>query len=301
MAWLDDHPPARSQFRCPRRALERGVIVVHTAESVMDTVGPDTGAENVARYIQTRDTPGSYHDLVDADSTINLVRDGCEAFHDATGSNPWSWSLSFACSYLDWSKMTKARRDAFIENGARRAAYYAKRLKARRGIEIPAKRITRAQSEAGARGFISHAERDPDRRKDPGNAAGQFPWAQFLARYAQLVPWASAPPEPNPEDDMPQPFLCKLVVDGQTRPETLLVSASRDSAHWIRSSQARAGHQLMIALAGGDTDVQVLDIASDDDNNAHIAHAVLNLPLLGRMPDAYKPLWKGPHYPSAGT
>ena len=45
MAWLDDHPPKRSQFRDPRRERVSGVIVVHTAENVMDSIGVDTGAE----------------------------------------------------------------------------------------------------------------------------------------------------------------------------------------------------------------------------------------------------------------
>ena len=62
MAWLDQHPPVRRQYRDPRRAAPSGVIVVHTAENVMDAVGSDTGAENVARFIQTRADPGSYHD-----------------------------------------------------------------------------------------------------------------------------------------------------------------------------------------------------------------------------------------------
>jgi hypothetical protein len=199
MAYLDSHPPARSQFRCPRRAKPSGVVVVHTAENVMDTVGPDTGAEAVARFIQGRDTPGSYHDLVDSDSILDLVRYECEAFQDGTGSNPHAYAVSAACSYLDWAKMSKAKRDAFVENMAQAVARYARWVKKTHGVTIPARRITRAQSDAGVPGFLSHAERDPARRKDPGNAAGQFPWDQFLARFAVLMaaPAASTPVDPG--------------------------------------------------------------------------------------------------------
>jgi hypothetical protein len=195
MAWLDDNPPASPQFRCPRRDPLSGVIVLHTAESVMDTVGIDTGAENVARFIQTRDTPGSYHDLCDSDSTINLVRYSCEAYQDGTGSNRHALAISAACSYLDWPRMTTARRDAFLNRMVLSAVAMAHEVRRQTGIVVPACRITRAQSEARVPGFIYHADRDPARRKDPGDP--QFPIATFLNRYALALngpPATSAPP-----------------------------------------------------------------------------------------------------------
>jgi hypothetical protein len=197
MAWLDDHPPVRSQFRCPRREAVSGVIVVHTAENVMDQVGPDTGAEGVAHFIRVRDTPGSYHELVDSDSYIGLVRWTCEAFHDATGSNPHSFGLSFACSEVDWPAMSDEKRAGFILRGAQRAAAYARFVKETRGIVIPAARITRDESSNRVPGFISHAQRDPQRRTDPGQG---FPWSMFLDAYSDLMNGAPAP-TPPPGDD----------------------------------------------------------------------------------------------------
>jgi hypothetical protein len=197
MAYLDDHPPVRSQFRDPRREPVSGVIVVHTAENVMDQVGPDTGAEGVANFIRVRDTPGSYHELVDSDSTIGLVRWTCEAFHDGTGSNPHSFGLSFACRAADWPAMTADKRDRFILRGAQRAAAFANWLENSRGIVIPAARITRDESENRVPGFISHAQRDPQRRTDPGQS---FPWSQFLDAYADLMNGAPAPQPPPGED-----------------------------------------------------------------------------------------------------
>ena len=88
--------PARSSTRRavavpqPRRARPSGVTVLHTAENVIDLVGPDTGAEAVAAFIRTRTTPGSYHDLVDRDSALQLVPYGAEAYQDGTGSNPYA-------------------------------------------------------------------------------------------------------------------------------------------------------------------------------------------------------------------
>jgi hypothetical protein len=188
-AYLRTHPPARSQFRSPRRATPTGLTVVHTAESVMDTVGPDTGAENVAAFIRRRSEPGSYHDLVDSDSAIQLVRYGDEAFQDGTGSNRYALSISFALKAADWPRLSPARRDAFLEQAA--AAFHRQQawLRAHDYPLTPLRRIGRAASELGHAGFITHAERDPDRRKDPG--AG-FPWLRFL--QILTPPPAPAPP-----------------------------------------------------------------------------------------------------------
>lgn len=199
MAYLDTHPPARPQFRCPRRATPSGVVVVHTAESILDLVGGDHGAENVAYFIATRtDAPGSYHDLVDSDSIVDVVRYECEAFQDGTGSNPHAYGLSGALRAADWPRLTKAKRDAFVENYAQAAARYARWVKKTHGVTIPARRISRAESEARVPGFISHGERDPGRRTDPG---AEFPWTQFLDRFAALMGYNQSDPS-TPEDDV---------------------------------------------------------------------------------------------------
>jgi len=182
MAWLDDHPPVRSQFRRPRREAPSGVVVVHTAENTPDFAGSDAGAEAVANFIRTRTDPGSYHDLCDSDSTINLVGYDAEAYHDGTGSNRHSYGVSVATRADKWTQAPRAWRDGAIQQAAMSAARYARWLKATRRIVIPARRINRAQSEARIPGFISHAERDPTRRTDPGVA---FPWAMFLNAYSE--------------------------------------------------------------------------------------------------------------------
>lgn len=184
MAWLDDHPPARSQFRRPRRDDPSGVVVVHTAENTPDLVAFDGGAEAVARYIAGRPDPGSYHDVCDSDSAINLVGYDAEAYHDATGSNPHSYGVSIATRADVWPLAPQAWRDGAIVQAAAAAARYAAWLRARSGIVIPARRITRAESDRRIPGFIAHAERDPARRSDPGAA---FPWDTFLATYDQLT------------------------------------------------------------------------------------------------------------------
>ena len=183
MAWLDDHPPAPLAVPRPAPQEALGVVVVHTAESVMDSVGPDTGAEGVANFIRTRDTPGSYHDLVDSDSTMHLVRWTCEAFHDGTGTNPHAYGLSFACRTSDWKRMSECPRGrlhrARRQRGGRLRPLGPGPVTA---SSIPARGST-GPATAGKPGFISHGERDPGRRSDPG---ADFPWIQFLRRFQQL-------------------------------------------------------------------------------------------------------------------
>lgn len=180
MAWLDDNPPIRDQFLRPRRERPSGVMVVHTAENTPDFVAFDGGAEAVAGFIRGRSDAGSYHDLADSDSAIQLVGYDAEAYQDGTGSNRHAWGGSVATRADVWPLAPQAWRDGAIDQLARAAARYARWIRSTHGVIVPPRRIARAQSEARVPGFISHAERDPGRRSDPG--AG-FPWTQFLTAY----------------------------------------------------------------------------------------------------------------------
>lgn len=192
-AYLVANRPKVRQFR-ERGTTPSGVIVVHTAESTPDWVGPDSGAESVARFIRDRSDYGSYHDLCDSDSIVDLVPYAMQAYGDGTGSNPHAYHVSAATQAAKWLQASEEWRRATVRNMARAAARYARWLRAEHGVIIPARRITRAQSEARMPGFISHGERDPGRRTDPGPA---FPWGLFLKYYAAFTQQKSE------EDDMP--------------------------------------------------------------------------------------------------
>ncbi len=229
--YLRRNKPAIDQFRSPRRQAPIGVIGLHTSESVMDTVGPDTGAENVAAFIARRTDYGSYHDIGDSDSIVSLVRYTDEAFHIGTHTlNRRTTGLSFACRTSDWAKMSPARRAAFLRNGAKAAArqnaYHASH-----GKPVPARRITLAQALAGERGFLAHGDADPGVR-----SPHLFPWDEFLRYYAEAIgvskpPHASKPPKPTP----PKETFLMALTDAQQK---ALAADARNAAAWSLTALA---------------------------------------------------------------
>jgi N-acetyl-anhydromuramyl-L-alanine amidase AmpD len=240
VTYLEEHPPARRQFRSPRRARPSGVVVVHTAEATPDTIGTDGAAEAVARFIVRRSDPGSYHDLVDSDTIIQLVPYTAEAFHDGTGSNPHSYGVSAATQAAKWASLPEEWRDRCVQNMARAAARYARWLEAEHNITIPPRRISRAQSENRVPGFISHAERDPARRTDPGNA---FPWRTFLRYYAaELAEDAPTPTTPTGEFDMNvYEFLNTELGTKKKDGRPVTIGDSLRAAYWLAEQSQEGG------------------------------------------------------------
>jgi len=179
--YLEENPPAVSQFRRTRRATPSGVIVLHTAESFADVNPPDNGAENVARFIANRTNFGSYHVIADADSAIQLCEWWWEAWHVATHKmNHHSVGISLAAEAAKWDRYPNSWVDAAIDNAARTAAVYAQWIKSNHGVDIPAERISATKAINKTPGFTTHGELDPGRRSDPG---ADFPWSTFLDRY----------------------------------------------------------------------------------------------------------------------
>lgn len=159
-----------AQYRRPRRQAVSGCVDVHTAESVRDDVGPDTGAENVTGFILRRCDHGSYHVLVDRDSVVHLAPDDAETWHVAAtaangyGNNSHAWGISAACSATDWDPNDPWTIETIDRMGAEIAAFWI-----RNGFEGLARNprwISKEEADRQQPGLILHGTHQPWDRSD---------------------------------------------------------------------------------------------------------------------------------------
>jgi hypothetical protein len=250
--YLLDRPPVRDQFRSTRRATPTGCIVLHTTENSV-RVG---AARDVARFIERRSDPGSYHLIGDQDEIVEMMPFGFEAYGDATGSNRFAIHIAVTAYAADRPLlMTQGIGAALVDNMAVMARMAADWLESEYGIAVPAQRITRAASDAGDPGFISHSDRDPARRHDPGK---QFPWGVFLeifhATGGGIVPapmnydvaeWQSVVTSYGAN-------LGPSGIDGRFGPATLRESKTVLALQTARADQAERALADVLRLAEGD-------------------------------------------------
>lgn len=165
---LDNPNRVCAQYGGVRRGGDRlsGVIVMHTTESVPDWVGPDTGAETVAEWLTRRNDHGSYHVLVDGDSTVPLAPWDAETWHDIA-TNTHSVGISIATQAHRWAEAPTEWKDAALRRAAEAAASAARHIKTVTGITVPARWLTREEAHSRVPGFVRHGTSDPANRSDP--------------------------------------------------------------------------------------------------------------------------------------
>ena len=195
--YLFDHPQRVQQYY-PSRAGSgwSGGVLIHTAENVMDSVGEDTGAENVAAYITRRTDYGSYHVLADSDSVIQLLPPTATAYHcAASGYNSTTVGVSYACRTVDLNPDSDWFRKATDLIAAVLVEWWrAGGWDPRAAAFIPAT-DTRVRM-----GLSTHGEAQPVDRSDawtrrPDRARLEQVFLDAIMRAAGDVP------VPDPEDD----------------------------------------------------------------------------------------------------
>lgn len=233
-AYLVANPPRRSQFRKPRRAVPTGTCVLHSAENAPDLRPPDDGAEGIARFIQGRSDPGSYHVIADQDSRIQLVPFEWEAYGDGTGSNPWGIQLSLALRAKDWWTLTDQQRLWYMASLATAARDASDWLLATQGFVVPVRRLTKAS--ANQAGFCTHQDREdwfgtPGRRTDPWRNDPAM-WHLFLTLYAD-----TAKPDPPKRQEAD-------VVNDIRELHEVYLGAGPDPAKWSKDMRRSFDYHL---------------------------------------------------------
>jgi len=168
---LDNPNPNGDHFTRTSVRQIRGVVI-HTAENVADTIGPDGGAESVANYGATAARSVSWHATVDKDSIIYMLPDEYTAYH-VIGYNATTLGIEQACQSAKWAEYPDDWVEATLNNTAKVVREWCKKY------NIPMVRITKAEFDAGGKGILAHADLDPARRSDPGRT---FPWDRFLQK-----------------------------------------------------------------------------------------------------------------------
>ena len=157
--YLLDNPPARDQFRSPRRAPISGVVVVHNSG------GRRTSAANLAGFIQRRSDPGSYHELGNhRDDWIVMAPDDVEAYGCATGDNRHAWHVCLTGNDGDFAVGDAATEAGIFQLSRRIVAFWQ-----RQGITNPVLSRTLTYDEAHNRkipGIIHHGVIQPADRSD---------------------------------------------------------------------------------------------------------------------------------------
>ena len=250
MSYLLFNKPQRlAQFNRTRRhkSTPSGVCVIHTAEG--------SGANNVANYILTRNSYGSYHRIIDASTTVKLAPWSAETFH-CRFTNPHSVGISAATFAANWNALYRQPGDPghrIIERMAIEAADFVRYMKKHHKITVPVKRITRSDAINKKPGFLAHGDTDPGRRTDPG---AQFDWDYFFARVNHHL--GTTPSKPSKSDTpAAQPLLSKFyypsayfVIDGADGPATItgLQRFLSDRGYYKRVIDGIAGSYTWTAL-----------------------------------------------------
>jgi hypothetical protein len=189
----------------PTRHKRVDLIGLHVTAGLqdLDMEGSDQSAEGTNRYGATTSRQASWHKCVDSDSIADALPDEYTAWH-IRNYNSNSLGLEISNRDARWDNKPLPWVNATLRNAAKVCHAWEKKF------NIPRRLLTKAQVDAGERGYTYHRFLDAARRTDPGTT---FPWALFVELLEQLDKGEEKTPtkKPDTKDDKDPG---KLKVDG---------------------------------------------------------------------------------------
>jgi peptidoglycan hydrolase-like protein with peptidoglycan-binding domain len=156
--YLLDNPPASKQFWPSRNNGISGGVVIHTTEGS----GGGSAAENTAGFISRRSDAGSYHMIVDVDSSVAMMPDDYVAFGVATsGFNSRCWMIAIGARSSDLDVNSPETRAEIDRMGAEIAAFWQ-----RNGIDVASAAQFIGTDVKDRPGLAHHGDVQPADRSD---------------------------------------------------------------------------------------------------------------------------------------
>ena len=257
--YLLNNPPASRQFWPSRNVPMTGGVVLHTTEGV----GGDDSAENTARYISTRSNAGSYHCIVDWNSTVYLMPDDYTAFGVATsGYNSRCWNIALACksSELDVNDWAT---NVMIDRAAQAIVEFWRR----NGFDPIASNDWIGAEVLERAGLCQHGEAQPRDRSDafvghPQQFGLGILMVEAISRHAGVYTPAP-PPQPVPAPIPDLGWIADAI--NSARSQVLRLGSKGDAVKWLQvllNSKANAG-LTVDGVFGAATDTAVRRVQSD--------------------------------------
>lgn len=259
--YLIDNPPASQQFWPSRNNAMTGGVVVHTTEGV----GGDDSAENTSGFISRRSDPGSYHVIVDWNSTVNLMPDDHTAFGvGASGYNSRCWNIALACkgselSCDDW--MTNVMLD--------RAGQAIVEFWQRNGFDPVASNDWIGTDVLNRPGLCQHGEAQPWDRSDafvghPQQFGLGILLAEAINRHAGAVPAPNVPPPSPMPSPLPDLGWIAEAING-ARTQVLRSGSSGEAVKWLQVLlNAKAKTNLQVdGTFGPSTEAAVIQVQTN--------------------------------------
>lgn len=236
-----------------------GGVVLHTTEGV----GGDESAENTAGFISRRSDPGSYHCIVDWNSTVFLMPDDYTAFGVATsGYNSRCWMIALACkgSELDVDDWAT---NVMIDRAAKEIVAFWRR----NGFDPHEANRAIGTGVLERAGWAQHGEVQPQDRSDawvhhPQEWGLGIMLAVAISRHAGEYEPAPPPAEiPAPLPDL------GWIADAinHARSQVLKLGSTGDAVKWLQVLlNSKANTSLVVdGVFGSATDAAVRQVQSD--------------------------------------